>query len=77
MKRYSIYFCEKIGDDLRWTTISTEEFETLGEAKKRFFAALATVEHSSHSVSFTLIDEHRLKHQIDDEEILSFTYIVD
>lgn len=75
MKRYYIQFNEHI--DGKWQHITTEDYDDLPLAKGRFFAAVDASKHSANSVSFTLVDRVRVQYQMDNEEIMDFSYIVD
>lgn len=77
MKRYVICFSERENPKSRWDRISDEEFDDLSEAKDKFFKVIPLTANSINSVSMTLIDRKRMEYEMPDEEILSFTHIVD
>jgi hypothetical protein len=79
MKRYVINFSERTNGakEHEWKTVSTEDYDDRAEAMKRFFNAVMLSQHSVDSVSITVTDNVRVQYQMPDEEIATFTNIVD
>lgn len=77
-KRYLIRFSERAAiPEAMWELISTEEYDERKDATERFTKAVQLCHNSIDSVNIVVIDTKRLQYLIEDEEILSYTKIVD
>jgi hypothetical protein len=77
--QYLIVFEERDADTpiTQWGKISEEDFDDRDAAMKRFWQAVTASQNSANSVSYHLIDLLRQALQMDDEELASFTMVVD
>lgn len=77
MKRYYIFFQERVKGSNKWRHVTTEDYDDLQEAKDRFFKAIAASTNSIDSVSMRLTDRQRVRLEMKNDDLLTFTYIVD